>query len=213
MRSRGWVSYDADTELYALGLGLVELSAQALETIFLRDLARPHLEELWSVTGEAVHLGLLYQQAVLYAMKYETRHSVRMYSHVGRRAPLYCTGLGKAILAWMDDAARDAYLTSVERIRWTTATLVDADALLADLAAIRERGYAIDNAEHEDFVRCVAAPILDAEHHPIGAISIAAPVFRLTPERTVEWGRLVSDHCHQLSQRVARSGVSRMLDA
>jgi IclR family KDG regulon transcriptional repressor len=199
LRSAQWVSQLPHTERYVLGLGLVEVSAQALEAVSLRDLARPHLEALWQETGESIHLGILHDVSVVYVMKYESRHSIRMYSQVGRRAPLYCTGLGKAILAWLPPEKRTELLRQLSLVRYTPRTLVELDSLLQDLEETRRRGYAIDNAEHEDFVRCVAAPILGPDGVPVASISIAAPVFRMTEDKLPAWGAMVAEHCRQIS--------------
>jgi DNA-binding IclR family transcriptional regulator len=211
LRQADWVTQMSRSERYGLGLGLLEMTADALEAVSLRELAREHLEELWETTGESVHLGVLHDDHVVYVMKYESRHSIRMYSQVGKRAPLYCTALGKAILAWLPEEEREALLARVQRVRYTANTLVDERALSEALAETRRRGYAVDDAEHEDFVRCVAAPILGPRDTPVGAVSISAPIFRMPDERVHEWGILVREHSRRITQR-ARTSLAGALD-
>jgi IclR family KDG regulon transcriptional repressor len=209
LRRADWVAFEAETERYRLGLGLLETSAGVLASLSLRDLAQPHLEAIWRASNESVHLGLIHGTHVVYAMKYESTHSVRMFSEVGKSAPLYCTGLGKALLAWMPAEERAALVAALEFERFTPHTLTTPAALEADLATARERGYVVDNAEHEDFVRCVAAPILSPQG-VVGSISIAGPLNRMTDERLSELGPLVRSHCAELSAAVANVSRGRL---
>jgi IclR family KDG regulon transcriptional repressor len=202
LKKADWVAVDPVTERYRLGIGLLEVSAGVLNGMGLRDLAKPHLEAIWQATNESVHLGVLHGTDVVYVMKYESTQSVRMYSEVGKRAPVYCTGLGKALLAWMADPVRHDLVACLPFRRFTPNTLTDAEALNADLGAARARGYAIDNAEHEDFVRCVAAAITDGSPVPVGAISIAAPLYRMPDERLRELGAMVAEHARALSREL-----------
>lgn len=201
LREESWVTVDEGTGNYKLGLGLLEVSASALASLRLRDVAKPHLEAIWRETGETVHLGVLHRNQVMYAMKYESVHSIRMYSKVGKTAPLYCTGVGKALLAWMEPKQRERILESLELRAYTPNTLASREQLEADLARSLERGYTIDNAEHEEFLRCVGGAILGSDG-PVGAISVAAPLFRMPDERVEEVGRLVREHCAALSREI-----------
>jgi len=201
LRRSDWVAFDPESELYSLGIGLLEVSAGVLDRLDLREIARPHLLAILRECDESVHLGLLNDINVIYALKFESSQSIRMVSEVGRLAPLYCTGLGKAMLAWMPPGERDSLLQRMDLRRFTDTTLTDADALRADLAEARERGYTIDEGEHEDFVRCVAGPLIGPEGL-VGAISVAAPAFRMTDVRVAELGRLVSRHCAEISTKL-----------
>lgn len=208
LRRSDWVAFDPQSELYRLGIGLLEVSAAVLDRLDLRELARPHLLAILEECDESVHLGLLNDTNVIYALKFESSKSIRMVSEVGRLAPLYCTGLGKAMLAWMPDGEREALLERIELKRFTEATLTDIDALQADLAEARARGYTIDEGEHEDFVRCVAAPVIGPQGL-LGSISVAAPAFRMTDARVAELGTLVSRHCTEISEQLGAVGPWR----
>jgi IclR family acetate operon transcriptional repressor len=104
-----------------------------------------------------------------------------MFTEIGRRAPLYCTGAGKAILSGLSQAFVDEYLARVTLEPWTPQTRTTADQLRTDIATARERGFALDNEERELGVRCVAAPIFDVTGRCLGAISISGPTTRVTP--------------------------------
>jgi DNA-binding IclR family transcriptional regulator len=202
LKSADWVVSDPETERYRLGIGLLEVSAGVLNALSLRDLAKPHLEALWQAANESVHLGVLHGQQIVYVMKYESTQAVRMYSEVGKTAPVYCTGLGKALLAWTEQTRRRDLLSAIAYRRFTPNTLTDPAVLEEDLKQARERGYAIDNAEHEDFVRCVAAAISGGSDTPVGAISIAAPLHRMTDARVAELGAMVAERARMLEKEV-----------
>ena len=204
LRRSDWVAFDPDSELYRLGVGLLEVSAGVLDRLDLREIARPHLLAMVRECDESVHLGLPNDTNVIYALKFESTQSIRMVSEVGRLAPLYCTGLGKALLAWMPEGEREALLERIELRRFTKTTLTDLGALREDLAEARARGFAIDEGEHEDFVRCVAAPLIGPQGL-VGSMSIAAPAFRISDARVAELGLLVSSHCTEISAQLERA--------
>jgi DNA-binding IclR family transcriptional regulator len=208
LRRSDWVAFDPDSERYHLGVGLLEVSAGVLDRLDLREIARPHLLAIVRECDESVHLGLLNDTNVIYALKFDSTKSIRMVSEVGRLAPLYCTGLGKAMLAWMPEGEREALLERIELRRCTSTTLTDPGALRENLAEARARGYAIDEGEHEDFVRCVAAPLIGPQGL-VGAMSVTAPAFRITDDRVAGLGLLVSSHCAEISAQLERAAPWR----
>ncbi len=111
---------------------------------------------------------------------------VRLFTQVGNRVPLHATGAGKALLAALPAARRDGVLDRLELRPYTPHTIVDPAALRRALEEIRERGYAIDDEEYDDGVRCVAVPVMGGPNELIGAISISAPANRLTRQRGTE---------------------------
>lgn len=198
---QNWVVATPDTGRYRLGLGLLEVGAQALSTLNVREVARPHLEKLWRESRETVHLGVPDGTEVIYVAKYESPETIRLYSEVGRRAPLFCTGLGKALLMAMTEKTRETLIAQIAFSPRTSHTLTDASALRQDLAAAQARGYAIDDTEHEEGVRC-AACAFGSEEGTFAAISIAGPEFRMTDERITELGRRVAEECAALTARL-----------
>lgn len=197
---QNWVVETPDTGRYRLGLGLLEVGAQALSTLNVREVARPHLERLWAQSRETVHLGVLDGTEVIYVVKYESPETIRLYSEVGRRAPLFCTGLGKALLMAMAEDTREALIARIVFSSRTSRTLTDPAALRRDLEAAQARGYAIDDTEHEEGVRC-AACAFGSEQGTFAAISIAGPQFRMTNERLADLGRRVAEECAALTAR------------
>ena len=177
LEARGFVRRE-ETGAYRLGLRMLELGATALEDLDLRSAARDGLEKLAGAIGETVHLALLDRGSVVYLDKVESTHPVRMYSRVGATAPAHCTGVGKVLLAYTPyDAWPELTLT-----RFTPDTITDVGALQAAGDAIRARGWGTDEREHEDSIRCIAAPVFDTRGNVAAAISVSAPAVRLSAE-------------------------------
>jgi IclR family acetate operon transcriptional repressor len=186
---------------YQLGAALVRLGQRALEALELPGLAKPALRELSRQTGETAHLGVLDGAEGLYLDKVEGSHRVQVRSPLGRRGPLHCTSLGKAILAHLPVEERDALLARLELPRRTPRTITDRAVLAKHLAEVRARGYALDEVENEEGVLCVGAPIFDHTGRVFAAVSVSGPDFRLS-------GRIA-----ELAGHVARAAraVSREL--
>lgn len=172
LEKAGFLRRNPTTGAYSLGLKLLELGAVVLNSLELRTQARPHLERLRRDTGHTVHLGILDAGEVVYIDKIEGDTPVRIYSQVGRRAPAHCTGLGKALLAFQPAAVVREVVATRGLRRYTPETIVSLPQLLAELERVRERGYAVDMAEHEPLVHCVAAPIRDHTSQVIAAVSV-----------------------------------------
>jgi DNA-binding IclR family transcriptional regulator len=127
-----------------------------------------------------------------------------MYSRVGTSNPLYCTGMGKAVLAWCDETVFNAVVRGGLEPR-TAATITDPDALRAEMRATRERGWAIDDVENELGIRCVAAPIFDWEGEAVAAFSVAGPETRMTDDALARFGPLVRDAAKEASTELGAS--------
>ena len=172
---------------YRLTLRLYEVGSQVSGVLNLLTVARPMLDRLANTSQEAVHLVERDGSDVLYLYKAEPRQQfVRMSSCVGLRNPMYCTGVGKSILALLpEDQLREVW-ESTQVCAFTEKTITDLDALQADLARIRQRGYAIDDEEHETGVRCIAVAVRNSFHAPVAAISVSAPASRLDEKAMAE---------------------------
>jgi len=176
---------------YRLGLKLFELGSRAISHLDLRERARPVLDQLVLETGETVHLGILDDTEVLYLDKVEPARSVRMSSTVGRRNPVYCTAMGKAILAYLPDAQVEAIVRKHGLKAITANTITSFLDLKAELKVIRDRGYAIDDEEIEEGLRCIGCVVRNFSGGPVAAISVSGPSFRVTKEKVKELARPV----------------------
>jgi DNA-binding IclR family transcriptional regulator len=146
----------------------------------LAPLARRHVDSLAALTGETVHLAQLDQGQVLYVDKRNALNPVEMFAQAGKVGPAYCTGVGKAMLAHLPPDALEGALLRQTFHGFTPHTLTTREALLAELAAIRARGFAFDAEEHEPGIICCAVPILSRAGRVMGAISVTSTTARST---------------------------------
>lgn len=201
----GLVEQDPYSELYRIGIYALRLSTSALKSMSIRDIVSPYLRKIADRVGETIHLVVREGLRVVYIDKVESSKTIRMHSEIGLRNPLYCTGVGKAILAYSPISLVDAVVTE-GLIPFTPQTITSRGALLEDLEQIRARGYSIDNCEHESEVRCVAAPILNHLKEPIASFSVACPKWRLLDERVDEIGDLIREISAEISARFGYNG-------
>lgn len=178
--ARRFLERDEATQTYRLGMGALVIGSRALGDLDLRRAARSHLEQLMAATGETVHLSILSNDSALCIDKIDASRSMRMASFVGFLDPLHCSGVGKALLAFQDDAVRAQLLDRMRLERHTLHTITDRQGLEAQIAEIRARGIAIDDEEIEEGLRCIAAPIRDHSGGVIAAISISGPITRVS---------------------------------
>ena len=165
---------------YRLGLKLYDLGNRAVQQYDLRDRVQPHLRRLVSETGETAHLCIMEKALVVYLEKIEPSRSVRMTSRIGTSNPVYCTAVGKAMLSMLPQDEMREILGRIRYVRLSKKTLMSEEELLRDLEKTRRRGYAVDDEEVEEGVRCVGAAILDSTGHPVAAVSVSGPSFRMT---------------------------------
>ncbi len=183
-----------------LGMRLFELGSLVPRQRGLREAAAPFLADLFEATHETVHLAVLDGVEVVYVQKLDRRGGPKVPSRVGGRMPAYCTGVGKAMLAFAAPERVNAVL-STGLCRRTPRTVVAPGLLHQELAAIRERGVAMEHEESTVGITCVAAPVLDAAGVPVAAVSITGWVNRLDPARFAP------------AVHTAALGVSRVLRA
>ena len=176
--SQRMLAFDEASHTYALGARLIRLAHAAWQQTTLAPLARTHLDRLSETIGETVHLAKLDNGQVLYLDKRNARRPIPMFSDAGKIGPAYCTGVGKAMLAFLDDAALDKALAQQGWYPHTPHTHVSPATLRAELAEIRARGVAFDREEHEPTIICVAVPVRDEGGRPIGAISVTSSTLR-----------------------------------
>lgn len=189
---------------YELGYKCRILGDAARSMLDLRREALPMLEWLRDVSGETTQMAMLEDWQIVYLERVLSRQPVAyMRSRVGTVLPAYCTGLGKALLAFRPQVEVKAWASTQTFARLTPKTLTSAQALLDELEAIRKRGYALDLEEREGGVRCIAAPVRDYDDAVVAAISIAGPAERMPSEL------IGSELAHHVLR--AAEGISRRL--
>ena len=178
----GYVVQDEENGHYRLTLKMFELSSGIVDSMDIMGVAKAHLERLSQRTGEAVHLVIRDGRDIVYIYKTESG-PMRMSSRVGLRSPLYCTGVGKAILATLPGDELEDIWTHSNVQKLTDKTITDLEELRSQLVEVRANGYAIDDEENELGVRCVAVAIPGADGRAESAFSISGLAPYMTPER------------------------------
>jgi IclR family KDG regulon transcriptional repressor len=183
LEHRGYLQQNQDNLKYKLGLKLFELGHHIGNQLDMAKIAHPIIKDLVDELKETVHLVVRQQDELIYVEKVEGPHTLRIYSHVGKRAPIHCTGVGKAILAYQDVKEVNRILETIPLETFTEYTVTDQDEIKRQLQTIKETGYSIDDEEIEIGLKCVAAPIFDYQGNAIASLSCASPKMRLTDER------------------------------
>ena len=198
---RRYVKQDPETKKYALSVKFLELGSRVQEQFDLTSVARPHILKLMTESMESVNLAVQDEDEVVYIDHVRSSHSMlQLFTKVGARAPLYCTGVGKMFLSQWDKPEVNAYLARTRRKKFTDHTLVAAKEIKEALSRIRERGYSNDDEEMEKGVQCVAALVRDHRHKPVGAISISGAATRITTDKMTHLGIMVCDCAADISR-------------
>ena len=186
LRPFGFVAQDELSKEYHLGFRLVELGHTVLDRIDLRKVAEPFLSNLAKLAQETVHLVILDQGEIVYLDKVEQvddQRSLRMASRIGMRNYAHSCAVGKVLLATLPDVEVAEIIAQRGLPRLTKSTIVHPEELKKHLANVKTQGYAVDDEENEEGIRCVAAPVMNNRGEVIAAISISGPSVRLTEER------------------------------
>jgi DNA-binding IclR family transcriptional regulator len=200
---------------YQLGIKCFVLGNIVGATLDIREKARPHLEALRDATAETVHLAVLDGWQVLYLERLQSPRPIGfMRSRVGGSVPAYCTGLGKTLLAFKPEDAVAAWLATQTMKAMTPQTITSPRRLVKELRAIRERGYGVDEQEHEIGVHCIAAPIRDHAHEVVAAVSVAGPADRMPrPLVGSEMASAIVATAHAISVELGALSASEALES
>ncbi|MGD6943194.1 IclR family transcriptional regulator [Cytobacillus gottheilii] len=198
-----YVSKDTETDKYKIGFQIIYISRNVLNNIELIPISKPFLKKLSSDVNETIHLCMEDKGEVVYIDKIESNQTIRMYSRIGSRAPMYCTGVGKVLLSGKDQEQFEEIAAKTDFITRTENTIRSRDELKREVETIRAQGYALDNIENEEGIRCIAAPIYDYTGKIIASFSISGPSSRITMER-------IDDELQNKIQETARN-ISKQL--
>lgn len=204
---QGYVRQDTGSKKYLLGPQSLRLGYAALSHFDIRNDSLDLLRELAENVQELANLALLTGNEATYVAQVPTPGPVQMFTQFGSRVPLHCTGVGKAILAYLPekevhkllDADRSSFSS------FTKNTITSLAAMEIELQTIRKRGYAVDNEEREIGVRCVAAPVFGPGGNVVGAVSVSGPSARVSAEREPEFANYVMASAREISERLGYS--------
>lgn len=180
LSSMNYVVKDEETDKYKLGLQVLFLSRNLLNNSDIVTVSKPFLEKLSQEVNETVHLCIEDRGEVVYIDKIESTQTIRMYSRIGSRAPMYCTGVGKILLSGKDQDEFNELISNINFIPKTPSTITSKEEFIEEIEKVKSQGYALDNAENEVVLRCIAAPIFDHKGKIIASFSISGPSNRVT---------------------------------
>lgn len=202
LERHGYIERDAISGNYRLGSKLFELGMRAVAKVEIAVVARPLLQQLVTTTGETAHVGVLRGAELVSLANVETTWQVRSPATVGCRSAAHTTASGKAILAFTPSWAVDHFLSTTVLKAFTRNTITTAAQFRAALEEARAKGYAVDDEEFEEGLRCVAAPVRDHSEQVIASIGIAGPASRLTLDRMKKVSSQVIEAANLLSERL-----------
>ncbi len=205
LRDNDYVEQIEENGRYRLGIRLFELGTQVARSFDVREAARPAMKRLNKEFGETVHLGAEDNGEILYLEKFAADSLISILSEVGIRLPMHCSGLGKVLLAQKSPAELKRFVAQHGLPALTARTITTKSALEKELATIRERGYAIDDGEIMEGLRCVASPIRDSNGKIRYAISVSGQIRDIYGKRLE---RIISA-VQSAAQDISRAMISR----
>lgn len=198
---KGFVHHNPTARDYALSMKFLELGARVRRDLPLASLAMPAMRELMEISGETVNLVLFEHDDAIYAEQVvNPRSMLLMFTRIGARIPLYCSGVGKAYLAAQSLTFVNDYLARVDLRKRTSHTIIAPDDFYAALHDIRQQGYALDHEEMEYGVRCASALIRQSQDVILGALSVSGPIARVTKENVHHLGLQVRRAAEDISR-------------
>jgi len=175
LAGKGYIEKNPKTANYRLSLKFIELCSTFLNNLELKTEALPFLKKLASLTTQAVYFAILDDWEAIYIEKVDTFESIRKYDIIGKRAPSYCTALGKALLTGLNEDEIRKRFQGIPLTAFTSNTITGLERLIQEVDLIRARGWSEDNEEYEQGIRCISAPIYDYRNCVIAAVSSSGP--------------------------------------
>ena len=192
LQNERYVRFDTERSVWLIGVQAFQVGSVYARSRDLVSIARPYMRRLMEQSGETVNLAIIDRSEVIFLAQVECQKMMRAISGPGGRAPLHCSGNGKAILAWMETREIKDLLSNAKLTRETQHTITSVSALSTSLPEIRERGYSVDDEEYAVGLRCVASAIFDEHSRPLAGISVSGPTARMTEKRLPVLGRNVN---------------------
>jgi len=195
----GYLSQDVHRR-YKLGPKLIQIGTIAMESLDVSSQGMPYLKKLMEDVQETVFMAVLSDGQLVYVAKIDSNRSIRTTAQPGNRKPLYCTGLGKAFLAFLPENERKNILDHIELLPITKNTITSREKLERELETFADIGYAIDNEESEEGLFCLAAPVFGPDKKIHAAISVAGP-----KERMINRKDFIVEKLLQTSEKISKS--------
>lgn len=208
LEERGYITREEETEKYCLGLKTLKLTKNLLENNTLRNVSRFAMQDLLSITGESVNLGVLTGEEILYVAVLEGTHQLKFTEVVGSKAPFHASAIGKVIAAHLPDEQLDRLLAKITFEKLTPKTIDNKEDYIQELKIIKERGHALDNEEVATGARCIAAPIFNMFGRVEAAISISGAIHRMPDNQLTQLSAHVIDAAKTISTKLGYDGYA-----
>lgn len=201
-KAMDYLEQDPESGKYHLGVAVFSLCRALGDNFSITQVAKPYLQELSNETNERVYLGIPREDQVVYLdAMYPAESTNLMRTIMGENAKMYCTGIGKAMLAYYPQETIEQYV-SKELVPYTEKTIIDKVALVEELRKTKERGYAVDDMEHEYGIRCIAMPVLNRQGLVEAAVSISGPSPRFEEDRIKELAEMLKKTIRRIERRL-----------
>jgi len=197
-----FVRMNPSNKKYSLGLKFLNIATKIIDSIDIRNIAHSHLIDLEEYSNETIHLTTFDGKRVVYIDKIESIKPIRMYSRIGNVAPINCTAAGKAILAFQKESVINSIIQDLDFIPVTKNTITDKKKFVEELEDVRNKGFAIDNSEHEENICCIAAPIRDYSREVRYAVSISAIKTRMNLSKLITFKDILIDKANMISKEL-----------
>lgn len=202
LQKHGIVEFDETGQLWHVGLESFRIGSSFLGRSSVVEQSRPVMQNIMALTGETANLAIVDGAEVVFVSQVETQEPIRAFFRPGTRSPVHASGIGKALLAYFPKTQVDSILNVQNMTAFTDKTITDKEALVADLAQIRSRGWAIDDEERTTGMRCIAAPIFNPFGEAIAGLSISGPSVRVSPQQDTRFGALIREAADGITEAI-----------
>lgn len=199
---KGYVKQDKDTNKYMITLKLFELGNKKVAKMNLTSIAQPYLEELMEKTNEVVHLVVRDGNEYIYISKYQPKKPILMSTYIGLRKPLYCTAVGQAIMSQLSEDEIKTIWNTSDIKKYTKNTITDYDMLLKKIEKIKKDGYALDNQEVEDGIRCIGTVLKNYKNEVCGAVSVSGAIISFTDDKIDSFSNMLIECTTKISKEL-----------
>jgi DNA-binding IclR family transcriptional regulator len=200
MASEGFIAKDVSTNLYRLGISILELGNVVTSTMKIYQVALPVLQDLGKLVNESVHLGIFREDKVIFLNRIDSPRSISSISIMGSQMPAHCTSSGQVFLAYQPKETVDRIIEK-GLTAYTEKTITDRERLYQVLEKVKRQGYSVSIEEYQKGVASVAAPVMNARGQVIATVSTPGPVKRMPKDTIAHFIKLVTQAAHEISQR------------
>jgi DNA-binding IclR family transcriptional regulator len=208
LERRGYLRRDPESNRYRLGLKLLSLGGETQAGLDIAEIALPHMRALVDRLGMTCHLAVVDQNEAVYIEKVEAPVFFKVNTWVGRRMFLHSTSVGKALLAWMPKADREALLHNCDFKRRTPKTITSLSRLLTELEHVHEQGYAIDDEENSLGARCFGAPVFDALGNVVAAMGVSGTLTQMDAAKMPRVAEALKETARRVSRQLVKTGAA-----